>query len=225
VYHLQDKKVIFMHIPKTAGRTLRSILEKNYAMDEVIRTYSNTQIERFQSLSKDEKEKVKIIIGHNFFGMHEYLDEPYGYITMLRDPIERVISLYYFILSERGTPMFKKYTDKGFEFFLDEEPQTINWQTRFVSGGGLNLIEAKDHLKKHFLAVGISERFDDSLRIIKKELSLKNLNYKSINVTPNRPRKEELPPQIIKRIEKNVKLDIELYKYSLEMFEEKINCL
>ena len=212
-----------MHIPKTAGRTLRSILEKNYSKDEVIRTYSTKQIERFQSLSKNEKDQIKLIIGHNYFGMHEHLDGPFSYITMLRDPIERVLSLYYFILREPGTPMYKKYNGKGLDYFLDEEPQTINWQTRFVSGGELDLSKAKDHLKKYFSVVGISERFDESLLLIEKELGIKNLNYKSFNVTPNRPRKEEISPQILKRIEQNVNLDLELYKYALELFEEKLN--
>jgi hypothetical protein len=223
VYELEDKKIIFMHIPKTAGRTLRSILEKNYSKDEVIRTYSNKQIEQFQSLSKNEKDKLKLIIGHNFFGMHEQLEGPFSYITMLRDPIERVLSLYYFILREPGTPMYIKYNGKGLEYFLEEEPQTINWQTRFAAGGELNLAKAKDHLEKYFSVVGISERFNESLLLIEKELGLKNLTYKSINVTPNRPRKEDLSPHILKKVEENVNLDIELYNYALELFEEQLN--
>ncbi|WP_223596654.1 sulfotransferase family 2 domain-containing protein [Neobacillus bataviensis] len=220
---MENEQIIFMHIPKTAGRTLRSIIERNYPKEEIIRTYSDEQIEAFKSLPDEEKNKFKFIVGHNYFGMHEFLNGPFSYITMLRDPVERVLSLYFFILREPGTPMYKKYHKKGFEYFLEEEPQTINWQTRFASGGDLDLEKAKANLKNYFSVVGISERFDESLALIEKTCTLNNLKYRNVNVTPNRPKREELSPHIIKKIEENVNLDLELYEYAQKLFEEKLN--
>ena len=222
---LKNEQIIFMHIPKTAGGTLRTIIEKNYPKDQIIRTYTNEQVNIFKTLPENEKNKLKFIIGHNYFGLHQFLNGPYSYITMLRDPVDRVISLYYFVLREKGTPMYEKYYNRGIEYFLEKEPQTINWQTRFAAGGTLDLNMAKDHLKNHFSVVGISERFEESLSILERVCNMKSLNYKNINVTPNRPKKEELSPEIIQRIEKNVNLDIELYDYAIKLFEEKLSQL
>jgi len=42
------------------------------------------------------EKKIKIIKGHIPVDLHNYLDQQSNYITMLREPVKRVISAYYF---------------------------------------------------------------------------------------------------------------------------------
>ncbi|PLT35485.1 hypothetical protein CUU64_02430 [Bacillus sp. V5-8f] len=228
---MNEKKVaIFLHIPKSAGSTLRSILKKNYDSQELRIGNREEMIESLKNLSKEEMEKIKCINGHVLFGIHDYLNErPYNYYTMLRDPIEHVISEYYFIVRKPNNISYEKVKSMSFEeFVLSEEftGRTSNRQTFFISGGAKDAIEiAKENLKNYFSIVGITEMFDESIYLFAKELGWEDYYYKKKNVTKSRPSREDFPAHLIEIIKKNNELDIELYNYGKQLLEEKIENL
>src|SRR5258705_13471294 len=85
--------VIFIHVPKTGGITLRDIIGRQYAPDQVYgspnflrdsaRLWSCDQV-RLDGVAS----QVRVIEGHMPFSLHPYLRRPVTYITLLRDPIE-----------------------------------------------------------------------------------------------------------------------------------------
>jgi hypothetical protein len=81
---------------------------------------------------------------------------------------------------------------------------------------------AKRNLDEHFVVVGLSERFDESLLLLRKALGWKNIYYVKRNVTKNRPSKQQLPRETISLIEKHYDLDIQLYEHARQRFEETI---
>lgn len=93
--------VLFCHLPKCGGTSFRSIIEMEYRPDQRLMLYkveelnypepSREFIESFQGRRK----AVQIIYGHFKFGMHKFLDIPPRYVSILREPIERVVSLYH----------------------------------------------------------------------------------------------------------------------------------
>jgi len=94
-------KICFVHIPKTAGSSLRKMLKDNYHPDEVFN--GNTMLD-YQDKTKEDMEKYKLFLGHIFYYKAlEILPEDTRYITLLRNPVDRVISLYYF---------WRKHTDE-----------------------------------------------------------------------------------------------------------------
>ena len=97
-----EEAVIFLHVPKTAGTTLNRLIEweyplfQMYSVDPVFFTWSASHLRR---LPPRRLKKTRMFKGHMLFGLHEILPQPATYITVLRDPIDRVMSAFYFVRS------------------------------------------------------------------------------------------------------------------------------
>lgn len=100
----REQTVVFVHIPKTAGTTLHLVIERQYHPRKVVSIYTDEenadQINRLQNFPATQKQKIKVIKGHTFFRWHQLLSQPCAYFTLLRNPIERFISNYYFLLMQ-----------------------------------------------------------------------------------------------------------------------------
>jgi len=71
--------------------------------------------------------------------------------------------------------------------------------------------------------VGFSERFDESLILLKNMFGWKYLPiYANQNINLKRPRQEDLPASTIRVIEEKHRVEIELYNYLLYLFDRKI---
>ncbi len=109
-----EQRIIFLHIPKTAGFTLQKIIERQYPPQSIYTLEPSNELEsirEFQSLDPAQRAKTRLLKGHLNMGqkLHEYLPQPVTYFTILRDPVERVLSHYYNRTCdsrlERGTPL------------------------------------------------------------------------------------------------------------------------
>jgi hypothetical protein len=206
----EDNLLIFMHIPKTGGTTLSSIIQKQYN--------KNVVLIRNNDMNVKDIEKSNSLMGHLYFGIHHKLSKPCTYITMMRDPVERVISFYFYIKETELHPHHAEVNKMSFnEFINSKEYDFNNLQTRYFCGGSSpDLEQAKETINKHFSVVGIAEMFDDSLSLMKRRLKWNNIEYQRINVNKNRPLKKDLPANILSHITQNNTLDLELYKYAKE---------
>lgn len=162
---------------------------------------------------------IKLIIGHRQFGLHKEVPKPCKYITMLRDPVDRVVSNYYFNLKFHG----KTPEESPFEPFIKRYP---NRQTRWVAGEDREDLElAKDNIEKHFIAVGITEMFNESLYMMKQKLGWGDITYKQFNVNPKRPTTDTFSKEVIDCIKENNALDIELYNWAKSRFKHEMGRL
>lgn len=215
-----DHLVIFMHIPKTGGSTLRNIIKYQYKKEQIQKLPRRNAMENLISLSPKKNFKIKCTYGHHRFGIHNYFNQRFTYITMLRHPVERIISTYYFILENEKNQMHEKVKNLTFkEFILSPDPdlriQITNHQTRYVSGmKNPDLKLAISNIKQHFSVVGITELYNESLFLMKKKLDWEDISYTKQNMTKNRIEKEEIPKKLIRIIEKNNRLDLQLYEYA-----------
>lgn len=241
------KLLIFFHIAKTAGTTLHSILTRNFQDNEIISLNYGLNPEcltEFKNLSEDKKFKTRYLHAHMTpFGIHKYLPSSnYDYVVLLRDPIDRVISEYFYICREKDHPLHQTFIDKNITL-LDYVTSDIslaavqNGQTRILSGikgvdwatgcGPVShdtLDKAKENLQDHFTLVGLTEQFDEFLILLKRKLGWKthHLLYQKKNVTSNRPHKQGVPRQVLRLIEQNNELDIELYEFAKQRFNDLI---
>lgn len=81
---------------------------------------------------------------------------------------------------------------------------------------------AKSNLKNYFQVVGLTERFDETLILLKEKLSWRNVHYLKKNTTKNRPKSEQHSSQVLATLKKYNELDLELYSYAEELFEKQI---
>lgn len=233
--------VIFIHIPKTGGMTLQRILEKQYKFNNTFTInsrYFYESIEQFKHLPESQRAAIKLLQGHMFFGLHEFLPMPCSYITILRNPIDRIISHYYYVIQNPTHYLYQSVISQKMNLrdyvCSGLSPELDNCQTRLLSGVqepigvgqcSFELLEkAKTNLKSHFAVVGLLERFNETLILLKENFRWKMPFYIRQNKTqkPSNYNYKNISPEILEAIIKNNKLDIKLYKYGEKLFEELI---
>ncbi|NGY80954.1 sulfotransferase family 2 domain-containing protein [Bacillus megaterium] len=209
--------LIYLHIPKTGGTTLTQIICNQYKNN-----YHHYPGDVFSY--NERMSLADTLCGHLPFGAHSYIPRPFTYITLLRNPIEQVISWFYF---RYKSPHYDPF-EGDFEKYIGDEQfnsTTVNLQTRFLCGKDEPSLEtAKNNLMKYFSIVGVTELFDESIFLMKKELGWRNINYKKQNVNYNRPQ-QNFPQSVINKVIKKNEIDIQLYEFAKKMLEERINSL
>jgi hypothetical protein len=229
----KNLSLIFIHVPRTGGTTLNTVIERQYPRHSTFTIDGkrvSESIIQFKSLPLEDRAQIKCLKGHMLFGLHEYLPQPTAYISMLRDPVDRIISHYYFVLRTSDhylheTVVSKKmdltdYVSSGISMEL-KNGQACAMSGRYAKSTDV-LETAKRNLRQHFLLVGLAERFDESLMLFSKLLGWKKVWYIKRNVVQERPAKNELPIQVLNTIRKHNELDIELYEFCKQIFEEKL---
>lgn len=193
----------------------------------------------FKSLPEQAREGIRCLKGHMAFGLHKHLPRPAVYVTMLRHPVERVISHYYHVLKTPVNILHDQVVSKNMSLreYVSSAitPQLTNGQTRLISGVervdsitgsdpvSVSILEiALRNLRDRFDILGISERFDESLIVFKRRLGWRNTLYVRRNVARGRPSLEEVPRETIKLIEAQNEFDLELYEFAKQRFEESI---
>lgn len=228
---MDRKALIFLHIPKTAGTTLNRIIESQYSPFAIF-TMDPYRIrataERFKRLPEARRRRLRVVRGHLFYGLHQFLPQGATYITMLRDPVARVLSAYYFVLRRPLNPLHRKLKRErlGVEDCLRLFPHRQNLQCRFIAGvedpvaSDERLLEtAKENLTKSFSVVGICERFEESLLLMSKTFGWDVAFYENKKVSKSRPVVE---PNLVALIREHNRLDDELYEFGKKLFEQTL---
>lgn len=240
-----SKTIIFIHIPKAAGTTFYQVLNHQYKTQDIFYIEAGmskqSSIDVFRQLPEEKKARLRCIRGHVPFGLHQWLPQPATYLTILRRPVERVVSYYYFVRNTPRHHFHSEVTQKNLslEDFVRKimDINETNLQTRWIAGcvnfdsvtipypdlpaNALNL--AKENLENFFSVYGLTERFDESLLLMQKIHSWKNVFYKKKNIGKNRPVIDKVPTSILRLIEKNEEQDLELYEYAGNRLAEMLD--
>ncbi len=225
------KAVIFLHLPKTAGTTVNRLIEweyplsEMYSIDPVLFDWSSRHLRR---LPPDRLRRIRMFKGHMTFGLHEVLPQTATYITVLRDPVDRVISAFYFMRSYKLHPLYWKLRRENWTLVdFVRRSQRDNVQSKIIAGSDYDtpctaeiFDRARHNLRHHFSVVGLSERLEESLALMKLRFGWKLASYSSFNVTRSRPKKRDLAKATLDLIHERNAFDIKLYERGCEIFQE-----
>jgi hypothetical protein len=104
------RRSFFFTFPKTAGTTLNRIIEWQYNPFSIftIDPHRIRATPERKTFSEQRRRQFRVVRGHMFYGIHEFLPQGATDITMLRDPVARLLSAYSFILRRPLNPMHRK---------------------------------------------------------------------------------------------------------------------
>lgn len=175
--------LVFIHINKTAGRTVRYILRSSFGFhhcevepwhaqwtDPPFSTHDLLHLRRYYP-------NLESIAGHRLRGYIDLQENSteFKYFTFMRDPLKTCASRYQYNVQYRG----KK--NLVFEEWIQRDwPR--NHQTKMIAGVA-DVDEAIRIIQSKHIFVGLTERFDESM-VLLKSLIANNLNiaYKRVNV-------------------------------------------
>ncbi len=111
---LGDDTLIFLHLPKTGGTALRTSLQQAFDPLASALVYPSGDLdgtmtrEQFAALPPDALERLRLVMGHISYGAHRRIPRTCRYASIVREPVERVLSLYYHYLNLPGVRFMGK---------------------------------------------------------------------------------------------------------------------
>jgi sulfotransferase famil protein len=245
---VSNSLIISVHIHKNAGMNFKKHLIKSFD-DSLLLSYGRDEriLERFftkinvPKYNKSDFDNIAIIHGHFLTDLFDSLEKDIKYAIFLRDPVERVISNYYFL--KRNNYKHSHICSMIAEGLGLEEYAELNSsqnvQTFFMANKPI----------EHFHFVGICEEYEKSVLLFDKLFNVKGsvinslkyykqfvasiLNKKSELVMPDsltnnkNPDKQTTSYDISNKLRDKIirmnLLDYDLYKKGISHFRE--NCV
>jgi len=215
------RKTIFLHIPKTAGTSMREIVRQVYPGGDCVFIYDHDPT--YLAGLAPQLRHATAVYGHYSYGIHELLGIEGRYVAILRDPVERVISFFrhqawhadseYYTAIQQGLTLHELLRSEACH-------QLNNHQVRIISGHrAVETVHSRDVLEqaqaniaRDFACVAIAERMDESVRRVAATLGWRRIPaVQRLNVNRN-PVRIEVDDATREAIRYYNRLDIELYE-------------
>lgn len=244
-----EDKYVFIHIPKTAGTSLRALLVDTFSEDQVSPPFPVMPIDDFQA---SRLSSYKIIFGHiSIHDVDRYFPDR-KIVTFLREPIDRCLSVYGFFCKQIQHPLIPLNIIQGlndpFEatslarqqnldvFFNTTHPhcmQNLNnrmvWQLGYMASfeqrGRCSVADVLENAKKTLERcsfVGFYEHLNDDIKSLCTTLNIaKDVLLPKLNITIERPRIDGILKNTRQKIKTLTKFDYSLYKFALKLRDYK----
>ncbi len=235
--------LIFIHLPKTGGVTLSDIVSRQYDPSEVFHvrnpdsspgpSFSDHagRVEDFLALPAGRRAGFRCILGHMDYGLHEHIEGPCRYLTMLREPVSRVES--HFRQYERTTRKTERAERRAsaFESFLaDHRSEVENLQARFLVGNhdldprrnAETQAVVTDRLRKQFMLVGTVDRFDETVVLLRRVMGWEDVSYRRRNASRWMTRLRRTPRAVRGRIQELNRIDAALHAEANDLLDQAI---
>lgn len=235
--------LLFLHLPKTAGSAVTDVVRGRFDPSE-IRSVSGPDYlaaeRKIFAASAEDKATVRLVDGHFSFGLHRAFEQPARYYTIVRDPVDRLVSLYYYTRSTPSHPRCEQARSMSLaDYALSGiHPEIENCQTRMLSGrqesnfiagtepcSEEDLQRAKQHLCERFVSVGLFEALDLSLYLLSRTMAWPTLRADRRNVTKARRSVEDLAPDELAAARRVNAFDLQLYDFARARFREQLGQL
>jgi len=240
---MKDKTTIFLHIAKTGGTTLHSILSWQYlGYPSYWTPRSDHWGETLRDLSERRLRRLKLLRGHFVYGAHEKLPDPSSatYVTLVRHPLGHVRSQYGYYQkdpSEKEKRLTTWDTSDVAEILSDEDsPWLDNVHVRRLAGIPANCKnpvvscqrkhyeQAMENLEDNFSVIGITNQFDESVILMGKKLGWRRpLFYRSANVQHRSDPRDEISQRLQDLILEKNRWDFEIYKWARKRLKRHLS--
>lgn len=226
-----EEIVISNHIPKAGGTSIIRFFEKIHGTEFCYRheardSKTNTHIPPIDDLSLDQRQKLKFLAGHFWYGKHRLFNKPYRYISVVRDPLEKIVSAYYFN-KQSGRPDLKKEAQAlSLDDYIKKRLKTTTFksqQTKFICGSE-DLSIAESILEKEYLMVCTTPQLSQGIDYLARYFGQPNIKAGWQNETKNKPSSFFIEKETMEEFQEAMHVDYTLFDLVENKFK-KINCV
>jgi hypothetical protein len=221
-----QEPLIFVHVPKTGGMSLTTLLDLRFASSEICPAYFYYNIDNQPKMALP---KYKLLRGHFFYAQVRHLRGKK--ITILREPVKRALSEHRFWLRFGRGPTPDALV--RLHFLPPGDPLYVmtNHQCLFLSSFDprdptitteQHLQSAKENLANNFWFVGITDDLDNGIRTL-----YSMLGWGTPGVIPRRnvtgPSREPFSEALLEEIRQRNWADIELYEFAKQLYTTRFS--
>jgi len=253
--------LIFFRIPKTGGNTMDGVFEHclpgqffhahtGNAGSALLMRSTESIRQKFATLAPSTQRAIRCVIGtHVAMDIETIFERPVKFFTIVREPVDRVISNFYHIRSASHLTSYPFIKDMSIDQYLDSGIgiDIDNHQVRLLSGcpeldapwdpegrpistppvERRHLGLAKRNIEERFIVAAPLEAFTALVWFLKCLYGwpLHRMFFQIRNETPDRPRTEAVPETTRQRLVVLNKYDTELYTWVKTRFAEQIRQL
>ena len=219
---IPEKRTIpfFLHIPKTGGSTLISVMQRDNK--EQLQTFTNPPFSDLQSTIKDQT--VTSIAGHvalsSIQAAIQQEDVEIVPFVILNDPTRRAISFWRYIKDLYDAP------DLSLKDFLTGSMGNTMYRMMAPMGSDLadkagTLARIKDAIRNDFAVVGLTSKFDETM-VLLQDMGLvgEDISYNRHKVLSNPEHPYQLSAEESLLMNQFIHLDQQIYDFAVRNFEE-----
>ncbi len=223
-YFHRPGRVLFDHIPKCGGTTIMTFLARNYPHRMIFQSQYPFLLssQKFLEWSDSRRMGCRLIMGHLTNVLIGKVHPETVITTIVREPIDRIVSLYYYGLQEKHAWAVVKARPSLTEFSLGKHDRSIlNYLTQHFTGLSASEIEqapaeavdrAVEVVDATYDIVGFQDNLAGFATQVRGKARLwRPLGGLAVNRTIKRPALAELSQSDRDHIADRHAVDIELY--------------
>jgi hypothetical protein len=223
----------FVHIPKTAGSSLYAVFRTLLRPTQLIKLHPEPlRIDAVERLPARRRRGIKLLYGHIDVDTTVRFVPIDQCVTLLREPVDRMVSFYYFVRSMSSGPLHELARRHSIIDWMDASRslETDNGMVRRLAGsfdevpyGACTpelLTKAKANLAR-FAVVGLTDRFDEFYAMLAARMGCEMRAYSAANVNRARPRLDSVPREVLDELMRRNALDLELFSFGQTLFSRQ----
>ncbi len=229
---LKEAKLIFNHMPKTGGSSMQFFFEELFGKDRVFRVRDRTitpETKTVDRLSKEEVDFYRVFQGHFRYGNHTVVGEKSVYFGVMRDPIDRLISNYFYARRKGRADRKAHARSVSLRAYVEEliETRHVNFgaaQTRFLTGEGSSA-RAKQVIDRDYLICCATEQLDACQAVFARLYGRPDLAAMHRNTTGSGTKGESARRYLKDKYSSHFGIDYDMLSYVRQKFEREYAAL
>lgn len=233
----EPRPIFFIHIMRTAGTSFRSMLEGIFDEPEIYPGQERIKrLGRYPELDEVLRDKemvtrARLVVGHYPYVLRSIWPDPPVTCTILRDPVQRTISILKFARLRRrqfskDTPLTEVFEDRRFNQAMIRDYQTkvfalpdlsVSKGVNYPAPMPLSIEAAKERVGSCDL-VGLTERFEETIDAFEASTRIRLPESVHVNRSTST---EEVDDALRARIEEVTSMDRELVDFANEMMNSR----
>jgi hypothetical protein len=216
-YRLQENdQIFFLHIPKTGGMSLKEILKQRVGEEQ----FHQIPIRKFDDVHARDLVAYRCIRAHWDYGFFRTLSRKPIYVTMLRQPVSRMLSLYGMSRRKRDS----RWPTDDIHRFIDmvgAQRLQVHFLAGTISGrpiAGEGLLEVALTRLAECAFCGITEQFGQSIDLLCRTFGWPEVSAFEVRNQAADDDRPQPDSDITAHIEEACQLDMRLYQAANELF-------